>query len=157
MQAGVPIVPIVIHNAGDVAPKGDFVFRPATVEVDVLAPVDTSNWRTENIEEHVARVRSMFLDALGQSEDKNFVPLSVARTVGPAKKKALKKKAPKKKPLQKTVLKKKALIKKAPKPAGQSKAPASAEPVKPALKKKALKKKALKKKVLKKPAAGSSR
>ena len=27
MQAGVPIVPIVIRNAGDVAPKGDFVFR----------------------------------------------------------------------------------------------------------------------------------
>jgi putative phosphoserine phosphatase/1-acylglycerol-3-phosphate O-acyltransferase len=152
MQAGVPIVPIVIHNAGDVAPKGDFVFRPATVEVDVLAPVDTSNWRTENIEEHVAQVRSMFLDALGQSEGKSFAPLPVARTVGPAKKKALKKKAPKKKPLQKTVLKKKALIKKAPKPAGQSKAPASAELVKPVLKKKALKKK-----VLKKPAAGSSR
>ena len=28
MQAGVPIVPIVIHNAGDVAPKGDFAPRP---------------------------------------------------------------------------------------------------------------------------------
>ena len=37
MQAGVPVVPIVIHNAGDVAPKGDFVFRSATVEVDVLS------------------------------------------------------------------------------------------------------------------------
>jgi putative phosphoserine phosphatase/1-acylglycerol-3-phosphate O-acyltransferase len=44
MQAGVPMVPVVIHNAGDVAPKGDFVFRPATVEVDVLPPVDTSDW-----------------------------------------------------------------------------------------------------------------
>jgi putative phosphoserine phosphatase/1-acylglycerol-3-phosphate O-acyltransferase len=137
MQAGVPIVPIVIHNAGDVAPKGDFVFRPATVEVDVLAPVDTSGWRSENIEEHVAQVRSMFLETLGQSEGKNFAPLPTARPVGPVKKKVLKKKAPKKKPLQKTVLKKKALIKKAPK-------------------KTALKKKALKKKVLKKPAAGSS-
>jgi putative phosphoserine phosphatase/1-acylglycerol-3-phosphate O-acyltransferase len=60
MQAGVPMVPIVIHNAGDVAPKGDFVFRPATVEVDVLPPVDTGDWRADTIERHVAEVRQMF-------------------------------------------------------------------------------------------------
>lgn len=64
MQAGVPMVPIVIHNAGDVAPKGDFVFRPATVEVDVLPPVDTSGWRAETIDEHVAEVRRMFRETL---------------------------------------------------------------------------------------------
>lgn len=64
MQAGVPMVPIVIHNAGDVAPKGDFVFRPATVEVDVLPPVDTSGWHSETIDEHVAELRRMFLETL---------------------------------------------------------------------------------------------
>ena len=63
------MVPIVIHNAGDVAPKGDFVFRSATVEVDVLPPIDTSNWTGETIEEHVAEVRDMFLDVLGQRRD----------------------------------------------------------------------------------------
>jgi putative phosphoserine phosphatase/1-acylglycerol-3-phosphate O-acyltransferase len=62
-------VPIVIHNAGDVAPKGDFVFRPATVEVDVLPPVDTSGWRAETIDEHVAEVRRMFQRTLGQDRD----------------------------------------------------------------------------------------
>ncbi|MEZ5502705.1 MAG: lysophospholipid acyltransferase family protein [Halioglobus sp.] len=70
MQAGVPMVPIVIHNAGDVAPKGDFVFRPATVEVDVLPPVDTSGWRPETIDEHVREVRNMFARTLGQTEDR---------------------------------------------------------------------------------------
>jgi putative phosphoserine phosphatase/1-acylglycerol-3-phosphate O-acyltransferase len=69
MQAGVPIVPIVIHNSGDVAPKGDFVFRPATVEVEVLPPVDTSRWRVETIDEHVREVRNMFARVLGQPED----------------------------------------------------------------------------------------
>ncbi len=68
LQAGVPIVPIVIRNAGDVAPKGDFVFRAATVDVEVLPPVDTSSWKVETIDQHVAEVRSMFLDALGQGE-----------------------------------------------------------------------------------------
>ncbi|MEE4110710.1 MAG: HAD-IB family hydrolase [Halieaceae bacterium] len=69
IQAGVPIVPIIIHNAGDVAPKGDFVFRPATVEVDVLPPVDTSDWNAHTIDEHVREVRNMFLRTLGQPEE----------------------------------------------------------------------------------------
>ncbi|MFN2286965.1 MAG: lysophospholipid acyltransferase family protein, partial [Chromatocurvus sp.] len=68
MQAGVPIVPIVIHNAGDVAPKGDFVFRPATVEVEVLPPVDTSDWNFRNMTAQVRSVRNMFLRTLGQPE-----------------------------------------------------------------------------------------
>jgi putative phosphoserine phosphatase/1-acylglycerol-3-phosphate O-acyltransferase len=156
MQAGMPIVPIVIHNAGDVAPKGDFIFRPATVEVDVLAPVDTSDWRSETIEQHVAEVRGMFLEALGQREDTYIASLPAARPAQMIKKKALKKKAPKKETTTKTVLKKKALIKKAPKPAEQRKVPVNKAPGKTVLKKKVLKKKALKKKTLKKPAAGNS-
>jgi len=70
MQAGVPIVPIVIRNAGDVAPKGDFVFRSATVDVQVLPPVDTSDWSVASIDEHVREVRNMFARALGQPEEK---------------------------------------------------------------------------------------
>jgi putative phosphoserine phosphatase/1-acylglycerol-3-phosphate O-acyltransferase len=69
MQAGVPIVPIVIRNAGDVAPKGDFVFRSATVDVQVLPPVDTSGWRVADLNEHVREVRNMFARALGQPEE----------------------------------------------------------------------------------------
>ncbi|TDG15418.1 HAD-IB family hydrolase [Seongchinamella unica] len=68
MQAGVPIVPIVIRNAGDVSPKGDFVFRPATVDVEVLPPVDTSQWSAKTIDSHVIEVRNMFARSLGQPE-----------------------------------------------------------------------------------------
>jgi putative phosphoserine phosphatase/1-acylglycerol-3-phosphate O-acyltransferase len=68
MQAGVPVVPVVIHNAIDVAPKGDFVFRSATVDVEVLPPVDTSEWQASTIDKHVAEVRSQFLHALHQDE-----------------------------------------------------------------------------------------
>ena len=68
MQAGVPMVPIVIRNALDVAPKGDFVYRSATVDVEVLPPVDTSNWTPATVDEHVAEVRAMFVKALGQDE-----------------------------------------------------------------------------------------
>jgi putative phosphoserine phosphatase/1-acylglycerol-3-phosphate O-acyltransferase len=68
MQAGVPVVPVVIHNAGDVAPKNEFVMRAARVRVDVLPPIDTSDWQVKNLAEHIAEVRSMFLKVLGQEE-----------------------------------------------------------------------------------------
>ena len=71
MQAGVPMVPIVIRNAGDVAPKGDFVFRSANVDVEVLPPIDTSDWTPETIGQHVHDVREMFQQALGQDLDED--------------------------------------------------------------------------------------
>ena len=70
MQAGVPMVPIVIHNSVDVQPKGDILYHPGTVKVQVLPPVDTSNWSEATINEHVAEVRGMFLSALGQENSK---------------------------------------------------------------------------------------
>ena len=161
MQAGVPVVPVVIHNSGDVAPKGDFVFRPATVEVDVLPPVDTSDWRRETIEEHVAEIRGMFLETLGQGEELEVIATKPARKISapkksvkkkkPVRKKVAspKKKAPRKKVLnkktsKKTVLKKKVLKKTATKKTAAKKSVTK----KTVLKKKALKKKALKKKAV---------
>ena len=75
MQVGVPIVPVVIHNASDIAPKGDFLFRPGRVRVDVLPPVDTTEWTLARMNEQVNSVRNMFLRALGQPEQ------SVAETL----------------------------------------------------------------------------
>jgi len=69
MQAGVPIVPIVIQNSGDVQPKGDILYHPGTVEVEVLPPVDTSEWSADTIDKHVTDVRAMYLRALEQDPD----------------------------------------------------------------------------------------
>jgi len=106
MQAGVPIVPIVIHNATDVAPKNEFVMRPATVRVTVLPPVDTSEWTPRTINGHVRDVRNMFLRTLGQPEE--TVAESVATEPAPE---AHAKKAPKK-PAAKPAAKKKPPAKK---------------------------------------------
>ena len=70
IQAGVPIVPVVIHNSGDVQPKTEFAMRPATVHVDVLPPVDTSRWRAATVDRHVRAVRNMFLRCLGQPQER---------------------------------------------------------------------------------------
>lgn len=80
MQAGVPIVPIVIHNSGDVMPKGEPVYHPGTVQVEVLPPVDTSDWSVDTLETHIADVRRMFLKTLGQDESGHIIkPVPVKR------------------------------------------------------------------------------
>jgi len=126
MQAGVPIVPIVIRNAGDVAPKGDFVYRPATVDVEVLPPVDTSSWTRETINEHVREVRNMFLKTLGQPEEK--APAAIAKTKTKSKAKPKAKAKAKAKAKSKTIPKAKARPKLKTKPKARAKPKAKAKP-----------------------------
>ncbi len=66
MQAGVPIVPIVIKNAHDAMPKGSSLFQPTNIEVVVLDAVNTSSWRVETIDKHVEQVRNLYLKELEQ-------------------------------------------------------------------------------------------
>ena len=68
IQTGAPIVPIVLHDAIDIAPKGSFLYRPGKVKVEILPAIDTTDWRTETIDSHVEMVRNQFLKALGQAE-----------------------------------------------------------------------------------------
>jgi putative phosphoserine phosphatase/1-acylglycerol-3-phosphate O-acyltransferase len=68
IKAGAPIVPIVIHNSSDVQPKGDMICHPGTVDVDVLPPIDTSQWSATSIDAHVAEVRNQYLKVLGQKK-----------------------------------------------------------------------------------------
>jgi putative phosphoserine phosphatase / 1-acylglycerol-3-phosphate O-acyltransferase len=64
MQAGVPMVPIVIRNAGEVMWRGAQTISAGTVEVAVLDPVDTSAWTGATVADHVAEVRAMFVGTL---------------------------------------------------------------------------------------------
>jgi putative phosphoserine phosphatase/1-acylglycerol-3-phosphate O-acyltransferase len=123
MQAGVPIVPIVIHNALDVAPKGDFIFRAATVEVEVLNAVDTSDWTVATINQHVAEVRQLFLEALGQSKpEKDATVNAKAKPKAKTKAKPKAKTKAKTKPKAKTAPKAKAKPKLKARPKTKTKA-----------------------------------
>jgi putative phosphoserine phosphatase/1-acylglycerol-3-phosphate O-acyltransferase len=64
MQAGVPIVPVVFRNVLDALPKDALVVRPATVEVVVLPPIDTSGWSAEELDAEIESVRQRYLDVL---------------------------------------------------------------------------------------------
>jgi putative phosphoserine phosphatase/1-acylglycerol-3-phosphate O-acyltransferase len=64
MQAGVPVVPIVIRNAGELMWRGSLLVRPGTIDVAVLPPVETAAWRREDLDDHVEGVRRQFIATL---------------------------------------------------------------------------------------------
>ncbi|MFT7331432.1 MAG: putative phosphoserine phosphatase/1-acylglycerol-3-phosphate O-acyltransferase [Roseivirga sp.] len=64
IKGGVPIIPIVIKNAYMAMPKGSKIFKPTHIEVVVLDPVDTSEWKAKNIDTYVEEVRNLFLEEL---------------------------------------------------------------------------------------------
>lgn len=62
-KAGVPVIPIVLHNVKDALPKGGFLIRATTVRVTVLPPMDPKKMggvkqTCERMEQEYARVLS---------------------------------------------------------------------------------------------------
>ena len=64
MQAGVPVVPIVVRNASAMMTRDSAIMRPGKVQVAVLAPIDVSKWKVEALDKHVDSVRQLYLDTL---------------------------------------------------------------------------------------------
>ncbi|MBD0023546.1 HAD-IB family hydrolase [Gordonia pseudamarae] len=81
-QAGVPVVPVVLRNCGELMWRGDQLVKPGTVEVRVLPPVDTSSWTAETMGEHADEVRQMFVHALADWPVEAFDDGRQTRTSG---------------------------------------------------------------------------
>jgi HAD superfamily hydrolase (TIGR01490 family) len=64
MQAGVPIVPIVIRNAGELMWRGASTIRAGTVQVAVLPPIPTLGWTVDELDKHLDEVREQYLATL---------------------------------------------------------------------------------------------
>jgi len=64
IACGIPIVPIVVWNATAIWPRGPVRLSTGDLHVGVLEPIDTSNWTTDNIDNHVNELRDVFQSAL---------------------------------------------------------------------------------------------
>jgi putative phosphoserine phosphatase/1-acylglycerol-3-phosphate O-acyltransferase len=64
MQAGVPVVPVVIRNAGELMARGAQTFRPGKIQVAVLPAIDVTQWKPAEMEKKIAAVRQQFVDTL---------------------------------------------------------------------------------------------
>jgi putative phosphoserine phosphatase/1-acylglycerol-3-phosphate O-acyltransferase len=60
MQAGVPMVPVVLRNAGQLMWRGEAVVHPGTLQVAVLPPIPTDDWSVDDLDARVADVRKRF-------------------------------------------------------------------------------------------------
>jgi HAD superfamily hydrolase (TIGR01490 family) len=91
MQGDVPIVPIVIRNAGELLWRGSTFMRSGTLDVAVQAPISVSNWKTHELNERVAEVRQLFVSTmarwptavLGPGAPGEQTPTSPKRSTGP--------------------------------------------------------------------------
>src|SRR5215475_8762534 len=64
MEAGVPIVPIVIRNSGELMWRSARTIHSGTVQVAVLPPIPTIGWTAEDVDSRVAEVRGQYLATL---------------------------------------------------------------------------------------------
>jgi putative phosphoserine phosphatase/1-acylglycerol-3-phosphate O-acyltransferase len=64
-KAGVPIVPIILHNVKDALPKGGMVVRPATIRVTVLDPVQPASIRS--VRQACSELEERYVELLGKS------------------------------------------------------------------------------------------
>ena len=82
MAAGVPIVPVVLRNAGELMWRGAQLIKPGTVEVRVLPPIDTAGWVPEKAGEYAEDARQRYIDALADWPVTAFDDGRMTRTMG---------------------------------------------------------------------------
>ena len=58
IQAGVPVVPVVLRNTGEILPRHARVLRPGTIDVAILEPV--TDLRVDDLDAQVAALRDRF-------------------------------------------------------------------------------------------------
>jgi putative phosphoserine phosphatase/1-acylglycerol-3-phosphate O-acyltransferase len=64
-KAGVPIVPIVLHNVKDALPKGAMVIRPANIRVTVMPPIPAQSIRS--VRQSCKALEQRYAELLGNS------------------------------------------------------------------------------------------
>jgi HAD superfamily hydrolase (TIGR01490 family) len=64
IQGGVPIVPIVIRNTGELLWRGSTFIRPGTIDVVVHPPISVVDWSVEELDERIGEVRELFVRTL---------------------------------------------------------------------------------------------
>jgi putative phosphoserine phosphatase/1-acylglycerol-3-phosphate O-acyltransferase len=64
LQAGVPVIPVVIRNAGEISWRNSMIARKGTVDVAILEPIDVSGWDPDNMDDKVEAVRQLYIETL---------------------------------------------------------------------------------------------
>ncbi|MFI6996534.1 HAD-IB family hydrolase [Nocardia sp. NPDC050175] len=63
-KGGVPVVPIVIRNAGQHMARNAWTVRPGRIDVVVHEPIDVTDWPIRELDERIEGVRRRYLETL---------------------------------------------------------------------------------------------
>jgi putative phosphoserine phosphatase/1-acylglycerol-3-phosphate O-acyltransferase len=66
MEAGVPIVPVVVRNAGELMWRDSQIARSGRIDVVVHPPIPTCDWTSEELEKRIDEVRQLYVDTLDE-------------------------------------------------------------------------------------------
>jgi putative phosphoserine phosphatase/1-acylglycerol-3-phosphate O-acyltransferase len=80
MQGGVPIVPVIIRNAGELMWRGSNLIRAGRMEVLVAPPIDVSDWTVRELNQRVEAVRQLYVDTLDNWDEAAARARAEART-----------------------------------------------------------------------------
>ena len=64
MDAGVPVVPVVLRNSGELMWRDSQIARSGTVEVVVHPPIHVADWSLDELDKRVAEVRELYVRTL---------------------------------------------------------------------------------------------
>lgn len=70
-DAGVPLVPIVIHNAGEIMWRNARVAQEGRIAVTVLPPISTDGWTKADIDTAVVEVRERYAEVLERGAERS--------------------------------------------------------------------------------------
>jgi putative phosphoserine phosphatase / 1-acylglycerol-3-phosphate O-acyltransferase len=88
-DAGVPIVPIVIRNAGEIMWRNAKVAQEGTIEIVVHEALPTTGWTKADLDEWVPRMRQLYIDTLddwpGTDAAKKWSAAIAAASGGPVR------------------------------------------------------------------------
>ena len=69
VATGLPVVPVVMHGAYKIWPKGPVLgIRPGKLHIEVLEPIDTSGWSRETVAEHADLVHDVIAQHLREDQ-----------------------------------------------------------------------------------------
>jgi putative phosphoserine phosphatase/1-acylglycerol-3-phosphate O-acyltransferase len=64
MEAGVPVVPVVLRNAGELMWRDSQIAQSGTVDVVVHRPIDVTQWTLDELDKRVAEIRDLYVHTL---------------------------------------------------------------------------------------------
>lgn len=71
VDAGVPIIPIIIDGTQSIMPKGCKMIRPGNVTLEIMPPVDTSVYDRQNKDALIDRVRQLMCERYNQIKEQD--------------------------------------------------------------------------------------